>query len=51
MKTIIQWFVGVLTYLILACTYAQTVDVKALAADMKQGGYVIVFRHGATNRD
>jgi len=51
MKTIIQWFVGVLTYLILACAYAQTVDVKALAADMKHGGYVIVFRHGATNRD
>lgn len=51
MKTIIQWFVGVLTYLILACAYAQTVDVKALAADMKQGGYVIVYRHGATNRD
>ena len=51
MKTIIQWCVGVLTYSILACGYAQTVDVKALAADLKQGGYVIVFRHGATNRD
>ena len=31
--------------------YAQTVDVKALVAAMRQGGYVIVFRHGATNRD
>jgi phosphohistidine phosphatase SixA len=30
---------------------AQTVDMKALVAGMKQGGYVIVFRHGATNRD
>ena len=30
---------------------AQTVDVKALAERLKQGGYVIVFRHGATNRD
>ena len=30
---------------------AQTVDVKALAETLKQGGYVIVFRHGATNRD
>jgi len=51
MKTIIQWLAGALTYSILACAYAQTVDVKALAADMKQGGYVIVLRHGATNRD
>jgi phosphohistidine phosphatase SixA len=51
MKIIIQWFVGVLACSILACAYAQTVDVKALAADMKQGGYVIVIRHGATNRD
>ncbi len=30
---------------------AQAVDVKALAQQMKSGGYVIVFRHGATNRD
>ena len=34
-----------------ACSHAQTVDVKALAETLKQGGYVIVFRHGATNRD
>ena len=51
MKTIIQCLAGALTYSILACACAQTVDVKALAADMKQGGYVIVLRHGATNRD
>jgi phosphohistidine phosphatase SixA len=31
--------------------YAQTVDVRALAERLKPGGYVIVFRHGATNRD
>ena len=30
---------------------AQTPDMKTLAAQLKQGGYVIVFRHGATNRD
>ena len=30
---------------------AQTPDVKTLAAQLKQGGYVIVFRHGATHRD
>ena len=27
------------------------VDLNKLAASMKQGGYVIVLRHGATNRD
>jgi broad specificity phosphatase PhoE len=51
MKTIMQWFAGALTFSILTCAYAQTADVKALAAGMKQGGYIIVFRHGATNRD
>ena len=34
-----------------AATLAQPVDVKALAEVLKNGGYVIVFRHGATNRD
>jgi len=29
----------------------QTLNVRALAASLKQGGYVIVLRHGATNRD
>ena len=28
-----------------------TVDLDALVADLKQGGYVIVFRHAPTNRD
>src|SRR5262245_65575010 len=30
---------------------AQTTDMKSLVAQLKGGGYVIVFRHGATNRD
>jgi len=30
---------------------AQNVDVRALAETLKSGGYVILFRHGATNRD
>jgi broad specificity phosphatase PhoE len=30
---------------------AQAPDVRTVAAQLKQGGYVIVFRHGATNRD
>jgi len=52
-KAITQWLVGGLAAyaLVSACAQAQTVDLKGLAATMKQGGYVIVFRHGATNRD
>jgi phosphohistidine phosphatase SixA len=41
--------------IVLSCftgyAYAQTIDMKALVAELQQGGYVIVFRHGATNRD
>ena len=53
MKAIAQWLLGILAScaLVSASAHAQTVDVKALAEAMKQGGYVIVFRHGATNRD
>lgn len=51
MKRIIWWVTAVLTGLFVTCAYAQTVDMKALAAQMKQGGHVIVFRHGATHRD
>ena len=38
-------------YFSLGTANAQSVDIKALATTVKQGGYVIVFRHGATNRD
>ena len=52
MKKAIQWFIAVLMSGFGVCSSAQTVDdMKALVAGMKQGGYVIVFRHGATNRD
>lgn len=54
MKAIAQWIsriVAVLALASAASAHAQTVDVRALAETMKQGGYVIVFRHGATNRD
>jgi broad specificity phosphatase PhoE len=30
---------------------AQAPDTRAVASALKEGGYVIVFRHGATNRD
>jgi phosphohistidine phosphatase SixA len=51
MKRIIWWLTAVLTCWSLPGAYAQTVDMKALVAQMKQGGHVIVFRHGATHRD
>ena len=37
--------------LVFTYAHAQTEDIQALAGAMKQGGYVIVFRHGATNRN
>ena len=51
MKRITMWVTAILTCLFLTNAHAQTVDMKALVAQMKQGGYVIVFRHGATQRD
>jgi len=45
------WFVLVLITSFTVCAYAQAVDMKALVVALQQGGYVIVFRHGATNRD
>jgi len=51
MKRAIQWFVAVLMSSFVICAYAQTVDMMALVAGLQQGGNVIVFRHGATNRD
>jgi phosphohistidine phosphatase SixA len=51
MKRIIWWGTAFLTCLFLTGAYAQTVDMKALVAQMKQGGHVIIFRHGATHRD
>ena len=51
LKRIAQAFVLALLSLVATHGIAQTADVKALAAEMKQGAYVIVMRHGATNRD
>ena len=45
-----QFAVAVLAFFA-ASAFAQGVDMQALVAGMKQGGYVIVLRHGATNRD
>lgn len=51
MKTIALTLVMVLMCSFLACAHAQSMDINALVAAMKQGGYVIVLRHAATNRD
>ena len=51
MNKIMQWFTALLTCLVFTYAHAQTEDMQALAGAMKQGGYVIVFRHGATNRN
>jgi phosphohistidine phosphatase SixA len=53
MNKIMQGFTGALMGLVFTFTsaHAQTVDMQALVSAMKQGGYVIVMRHGATNRD
>ena len=51
MSKIRQGLMCLLTCLVPTYAPAQTVDLQALAGAMQQGGYVIVFRHGATNRD
>jgi phosphohistidine phosphatase SixA len=51
MNRVLLWFAAVFLSSFAVCAYAQTVDMKALVAELRQGGYVIVFRHGATNRD
>ena len=51
MKRSISWCAVVLLVPFVVCAYAQTIDMKTLVGTLQQGGYVIVFRHGATNRD
>jgi phosphohistidine phosphatase SixA len=51
MKRVMPWFVLLLIVSFAVCAHAQAVDMKALVVALQQGGYVIVFRHGATNRD
>ncbi len=51
MRRVMPWCAVVLLAFFAICAHAQTVDMKTLVMELKQGGYVIVFRHGATNRD
>jgi phosphohistidine phosphatase SixA len=50
-KRLIAWIFAASACCFAAYANAQSVDVKELVAAMKQGGYCIVLRHGATNRD
>jgi broad specificity phosphatase PhoE len=47
----LPWFAVIVLSSFTVCANAQTMDMQALVAALQQGGYVIVFRHGATNRD
>jgi phosphohistidine phosphatase SixA len=51
MQRVMLWFVVVLIASLPVCAYGQTIDMQALVTELRQGGYIIVFRHGATNRD
>ncbi len=51
MKRGLQLISAVMLSVVAASTQAQPTDARQVAADLKKGGYVIVMRHGATNRD
>ncbi len=51
MKQAVSWIVAAAVAAIGAVAHAQTADTKSLLEGLKRGGYVIVFRHGGTNRD
>jgi broad specificity phosphatase PhoE len=51
MKRGLQFIWLAMLVVVAAWAHAQTTDAKAAAAELKKGGYVIVMRHGATNRD
>jgi broad specificity phosphatase PhoE len=51
MKRGLGFVVVVMLSVVAAASQAQTTDARAVAAELKKGGYVIVMRHGATNRD
>src|SRR4029453_9203766 len=51
MRRVMPWCAAVLLAFFAVVTYGQTIDMKTLVGALQQGGYVIVFRHGATNRE
>ena len=51
MKRGLQFIWVAMLAVVAASAHAETTDAKAVATELKKGGYVIVMRHGATNRD
>lgn len=49
MRRMLLAFFTVMFLVLTVRTEAQPVDMEALVASLKQGGYVLVLRHGATN--
>lgn len=43
--------ISIAAYYQMPIANGQTADIKSIIANLKKGGYVIVLRHGATNRD
>ena len=46
-----RWIVAALFSVLSLPLHAQRTDLGVLMTDLKKGGYVVVFRHGATHRD
>jgi len=51
MKRGLQFIWVTMLAVVAASAHAQTTDAQSVATELKKGGYVIVMRHGATNRD
>ena len=51
MKRGVQFIWVAVLAVVAASAQAEATDAKAIAAELKKGSYVIVMRHGATNRD
>ena len=51
MNGMVRKFSVALLAFVSAGASAQNVDMQTLVSGMKHGGYVVVFRHGATHRD
>ena len=51
MKRTLQLVWAVVLAVVASSPQAQAIDARQVAVELKKGGYVIVMRHGATNRD
>jgi len=51
MNRAFAWLITAAGAFVAACSSMPPAESTAVVPDLKQGGYVIVFRHGGTNRD